>query len=455
MSDTVDCWRPRIHYTPLRGWINDPNGLVYYRGKYHVFAQHNPVAPDNRTPMHWAHAESVDLLRWNHLPIALVPDKPFDIGGCWSGSAAEDEGRLHLVYSGVSGEKAEIQSVCLATSADGIAFGKDRANPVIPGPPPGFSRDFRDPRVFRHGDKWRIVIGTSRDGRGCALLYESSDLVGWKFLGPLAASDGTRGTMWECPDFFMLEGRGVLVVSPIGVPGVGSMALIGRMEEDATRLAVEEMVVLDYGPDLYAPQTMAGPDGRRIMIAWMDHWGSSKPPTVSAGWRGAFTIPRAIAPGPGGKGLSIAPVPELAAARGDVALDGPGSITAETADIDIELEDTGGETGCFEIVLRGSPDGSRGTRISFLKGDDALVLDRTKSGRVSGGITRIPVAAKSGKRIKFRVVLDACSVEVFSGDPPTVPCSALIFPEPGDKILSARVTGNGVGLAGFRAWPVN
>jgi beta-fructofuranosidase len=454
MTDHGDTWRPRLHYTPPRGWINDPNGLVYFRGKYHVFAQHNPAAPDNKSHMHWSHAESADLLRWSHLAVALSPDMPFDSSGCWSGSAAEDSGRLHLVYSGVRGEKVEFQAVCLATSPDGVKFAKHAGNPVIPGPPPGFSHDFRDPRVFRHGGMWRIVIGSSRDGRGCALLYESSDLVGWKLLGPLATSDGTRGTMWECPDFFMLGGRGVLVVSPIGVPGVGSMALIGRMEEDATRLEVEEVVVLDFGPDFYAPQTMEGPDGRRIMIGWMDHWGAPEPPTVTAGWRGALTIPRVIRPGPGGRGLVIEPVAELAVARGTPGLDGRGSISAETADVEVELEAATPGSGRFELILRGSPDGSRGTRITFAAGDDALVLDRTRSGRVPGGISRI-AAAKSGKRIKFRVVLDACSVEVFVGDPPTVPCSALIFPEPGDKILSARVTGNGVGLAGFRAWPVD
>jgi beta-fructofuranosidase len=475
MTDIRDPWRPRLHYTASRGWINDPNGLVHYGGKYHLFAQHNPVGPDNKSPMHWAHADSADLIRWSRLPIALFPDMPYDsLMGCWSGSAAEDGGRLHLVYSGVSGEKAVLQTVCLATSADGVRFAKHPANPVIPGPPEGFSNDFRDPRVFRHGDRWRVVIGSSRDGRGCALLYESPDLVAWKFLGPLATSDGTGGTMWECPDFFPLGDRWTLVVSPIGVPGIGSMALIGRMDDDATRLVVEETVVLDFGPDFYAPQTLAGPDGRRIMIGWMDHWGAPEPPTVAAGWRGALTIPRILCPGPGGRGLAIEPAAGLAAARGPLALDGPGSIEMETGDIEVEIEDSPGGTGQFDLVLRGSRDGCRGTLITFDAGDDALVLDRTGSGRMPGGMTRIPVAgmasfagpavrppaslaaaARSGKRMKFRIVLDACSVEVFAGDPPTVPCSALIFPEPGDKILAARVTGTGVGLAKFHAWPFN
>jgi len=445
-----DPWRPAFHFTPPRGWMNDPNGLILWRGRHQLFYQHNPYSPAPDRPMHWGHADSTDLLRWRHLPIALAPSEPYDAGmGCWSGSAVEDAGRLRLVYTGA--RKIEEQVVCLASGDDGTSFSKDPANPVIAGPPEGFSRDFRDPRVFRWGARWRVVIGASRNGCGCVLLYESEDLRSWFYLGVLAANDGSRGTMWECPDLFPLGDRWVLVVSPLGMPGVGSLAMIGRLADDGKRLEVEEDQILDFGHDFYAPQTMEGTGGRRIMIAWMDRWNSPEPPTVAGGWRGAMTLPREIRPGPGGKGLAIRPVEELAAWRVPLPLQAPGEIEAETADVVVELDSDPALGGELEIVFRGSRDGAEGTRVTYAAGLDEVEVDPTKSGTAARGPRRM-AGRRAGGRVLLRAVLDRCSLEVFAGDPPTGSLSTLIFPRPGDLRIAVRTQGKGIRVRRLEAF---
>jgi beta-fructofuranosidase len=418
-----------------------------------MFSQHYPFKTE-WGPMHWGHADSADLLSWRRLPVAIAPSEPYDLEmGCWSGSAADDGGTLRLVYTAASGAKAETQAVCTAWAPNGLGFAKSPRNPVIAGPPAGFTKDFRDPRVFRYGDSWRLVVGGSREGRGCVLLYESADFESWRHLGVLAESDGSWGHMWECPDLFPLGDRWVLVVSPMGVPGDGSRALIGRLEEDGKRFVIEEAQNLDLGPDFYAPQTMEGPDGRRILIGWMDHWKSPEPPTVAAGWRGAMTLPRVLRPGPGGKGLSIEPVEELAAWHGEeLDLSPGGRCRAGAAEIEASLP--GGGPG-LELTLMGSADGSRGVFLSWNGGTGELEIDPSRSGPASRKPFRIKVPVEGG-RAALRVVADRSSVEVFAGNPPSRAASCLAFPAPGDDFISARASGAGPGavrLRGFRLAP--
>jgi len=448
----ADPWRPLFHYTAAKGWINDPNGLVHFGGRYHMFSQHYPYSGE-WGPMHWGHADSSDLLAWRRLPVALAPSEPYDLTmGCWSGSAVADGDRLSLVYTSATGAKAERQAVCVATSPAGGEFVKHPKNPVIPGPPEGFTSDFRDPRAFRYGNAWRVVVGASRAGKGCVLLYESPDLASWRLLGVLAESDGSLGHMWECPDLFPLGERWVLVVSPMGVPGVGSMALLGRLEDSGARFVIEETRVLDFGPDFYAPQTMEGPAGRRILIGWMDHWKSPDPPTLASGWRGAMTVPRVLRPGPGGRGLAIEPVEELKSWRhegGDIAVGG--KFCAGAADIEVELSAEKGSNGRLEMTLRGSPDGTRGVSLAWSAATGEVLLDPSRSGPAARKPCRMTAPARGGK-LRLRAVLDRCSVEVFAGSPPDSVLSCLVFPAPGDDYLSVAVTGNGLRMAAFRAW---
>ena len=211
-------YRQGYHFMAPASWINDPNGFIQYKGKYHLFYQYNPY--DSKWgSMYWGHAESEDLIKWNHLPIALAPSEFYDDdkdGGCFSGSAVDDNGVLTLMYTGTTtSEEGTVQVQCIATSDDGVNFEKFEGNPVIL---PNFiegNRDFRDPKVWKEGDLWYVVIGTTKNNEGRALLYSSCDLRQWNFVSVLAESHGELGSMWECPDFFKIGDKHVLMLSPM------------------------------------------------------------------------------------------------------------------------------------------------------------------------------------------------------------------------------------------------
>ena len=187
-----------FHFEPHKGWMNDPNGLIYYQGRYHAFFQHNPHEPV-WGPMHWGHAVSQDLLHWEELPIALFPDQPYeDDKGCFSGSAVERDGVLYLFYTAVSKQLGQTQ--CVAVSRDGKAFEKYKGTPVIAAPPAEGSYDFRDPKVVELDGKTYMVCGSGKDGVGKILLYEQGkDLFTWQYVGVLFESS-EYGKVLECPD---------------------------------------------------------------------------------------------------------------------------------------------------------------------------------------------------------------------------------------------------------------
>ena len=171
--------RLRYHFEPKKGWMNDPNGLVWFRGQYHAFFQHNPY-DTVWGPMHWGHAVSSDLLHWEELPIALYPDQPYENGGgCFSGSAIVKDDRLYLFYTSVS-KTAQTQSV--AMSDDGIHFYKYEGNPVIASCPEGH-KNFRDPKVSRIDGTYYMVTGSGNSRAGQVLLFESEDLLHWEYRG--------------------------------------------------------------------------------------------------------------------------------------------------------------------------------------------------------------------------------------------------------------------------------
>ena len=215
--------QPRFHVTGGIGWINDPNGFAPYKGEYHLFFQYYPY--DTKWgPMHWGHVKTSDFVRWERLPAALAPDTDYDRNGCFSGSSVElPDGRQLLMYTGVrnirrrNGKIDSFQTQCIAVG-DGVDYDKYEANPVIDAStlPEGASvHDFRDPKIWREDGKFYAVIGNRpEDGSGSILLYESEDAIHWQFVSVLAACHNQYGRMWECPDFFPLDGKHVLLVSP-------------------------------------------------------------------------------------------------------------------------------------------------------------------------------------------------------------------------------------------------
>jgi len=292
------------HFEPKTGWMNDPNGLCFFRGRYHAFFQHFPYAPC-WGPMHWGHAVSDDLIHWEELPIALYPDKPYDEdAGCWSGSAVVKDDKLYLFYTSASEELGQTQSV--AVSEDGVNFVKYENNPVIPRYPEDGSKDFRDPKVTKFGDEYLMVVGSGKDKTGKILLYKSKNLFNWNYAGVLFESNDYSAVL-ECPDFFPMDGKYILMFSQMGLKTHSTVMLAGDFDgKQFTPLAEFRP---EAGPEFYAPQTFLDGKGRRVMIGWLYHWG--KKLDRGADYAGALTIPREVKMS--GSKLAVFPVEEARA----------------------------------------------------------------------------------------------------------------------------------------------
>jgi len=254
--------------------------------------------------MHWGHATSLDMVNWQHQPVALAPGEAFDRDGCFSGSAVDDNGVLSLIYTGhvwLSGEgnDSAIREVqCLATSEDGIHFTKQG---VVLTPPDNIMH-FRDPKVWREFGYWWMVIGARDEhDRGQVLLYKGNSLRDWTLDRVLAKADDHTGYMWECPDFFPLGGEHILMCSPQGIKAQGndylnlfqSGYLRGTWQPGENLELQQGFSELDHGHDFYAPQSFTAADGRRVVIAWMDMW-ESVMPSKAEGWAGCMTLPREL-----------------------------------------------------------------------------------------------------------------------------------------------------------------
>lgn len=266
--------RPDFHYKPAKGWINDPNGLVYFKGYYHVFYQHSP---NFEYPWHefmyWGHARTRDFLHWEELPLALSPDADYDDRGCWSGTATVKDGVLYLFYASVTG-KTE-QTISMAYSEDGVNFTKYEGNPVIREYPPEGSGDFRDPALCRAGDDYYCVIASGNPEARAArlLLYKSGDLKNWDYLGVMC--EWAEGRFTECPSFMEAGDLFLLTASvvPIGAEHYFTV-MYGDFRDD--KFDVRFMSEVDRGPDQYAGQVFRDHRGRNIMITWIPGWSYAK-----------------------------------------------------------------------------------------------------------------------------------------------------------------------------------
>lgn len=296
-------WYPSYHLAGRAGWINDPNGLIYYDGWYHAFYQHNPY-DTIWGPMHWGHARSKDMLHWEQLPIALAPEGDEDKNGCFSGSAVIYKGKMALIYTGnkFKGDSTSdddlYQVQCLATSDDSIHFHR---HGIVIDTPPGVHH-FRDPKVWEEEGRWYMVVGISSGGVGHVHLYSSDDLKKWNDEGILAkAPDITMGFMWECPDFFRLDDKYVLVFSPQGMARDGyrnvnlyqSGYIIGNWSPGKPFQQETPFIEMDLGDSFYAPQSFLAKDNRRMLIGWMVMWDSYLPESKD-GWAGQLTLPREL-----------------------------------------------------------------------------------------------------------------------------------------------------------------
>ena len=267
--------RLRYHYRPQKGWINDPNGLVWFEGYYHIFYQH---APDHeipwKQPMHWGHARTKDFLTFEELPVALYPDQPYDTDGCWSGTATVKDGVLYLFYASIRKDEEghhAYQTVSVAYSKDGIHFEKYAGNPVIDHYPADGGKDFRDPAVCEIDGRYYCVMATghpeSKTGR--LLLYQSEDLLHWQYRGIMQEWADCKYT--ECPSFFKSTQGYLLAASVCPLEKRHRFSITyGDFCDNVFLPKVTGEV--DRGPDQYAGQAFRDHLGRDLLIAWIPGW---------------------------------------------------------------------------------------------------------------------------------------------------------------------------------------
>lgn len=453
-QNITDQERPEFHLSPRVGWMNDPNGFSYYKDKFHLYYQYYPY-DSQWGPMHWGHVVSDDLLHWEYLPSAIAPDMPYDYVGCFSGSAIElPDGKQLFMYTGVrkeaqpDGGVRDIQTQCLATG-DGMDYEKDPRNPILTVedmPENSSPFDFRDPKMWKCEDgSYRCVTVNDRaDGTGGRiLLYRSEDGYNWKFESVMLSNDGNFGKMWECPDFFSLDGKDVVLVSPQDMlpkdfeyhNGDGTLCLIGKFDETTKTFIPESDQAVDYGIDFYAMQTVEAPDGRRIMIGWMQNWDTCNHRSENSKWFAQMSLPRELSVKNGR--LYQKPVKELDDMRENkveyqnVALE----------DDTISLEKLEGRKIDMELVIRPQDEKNRYkkfavrfaqneqfyTALSFRPHESILKIDRKFSGSRRAYIhQRRCLVNGNSDELKLRIILDKFSVEVFINDGEQV-MSATIF----------------------------
>lgn len=294
--------------------MNDPNGFICYQGKYHLFYQHFPYAPAWGT-MHWGHAVSEDLIHWEHQGTALFPTKDYDRNGIFSGSAVEKDGSMLLYYTAVRYLEEDAQNIhrcpegrfessqAMLVSPDGYQFDNwQRKRKIIPVIRDGKIADAahtRDPKVWRQGDTYYMILGSTLCGEaGCTLFYKSRDGQSWKYAGQ--SRDESYGRILECPDLFRAGEGYVFIGSPMGIMNDGleyadhSICAPAEFTEENCELRRKgQYQFVDWGLDLYAPQTALDKEGRRVMIAWM-----RMPYAVEADdrkpWRGMMCLPRVV-----------------------------------------------------------------------------------------------------------------------------------------------------------------
>ena len=451
--------RPVFHMSSPTGWINDPNGFSVFQGQYHLFFQYHPFSK-KWGPMHWGHCTSKDLIRWEYLPAAMAPDESYDEGGCYSGSAIEVDGEHVLIYTGVmdryldDGFHYYRQVQCMA-KGDGVDYVKYKENPVITGEttPDGSSlEDFRDPKVWKEEDGYYLVVGSrAEDGSGQILLYRSEDLERWEYVTVLDQSGNRYGKMWECPDFFALGDKQILVVSPQDMRAEGlefhngnnSIFIYGQYDKESHEFKREKVTSADYGLDFYASQTLLAQDGRRILVGWMQSWDANITP-ADFQWSGMMTVPRELTLERGR--IYQRPVRELEAYRKDMVQYENLTITGSTV-----LENIRGRF--LELLVEITEFEFDHFRIEFGKNDDyetflqysrkkrCLTIDRTHSGIDRDVVCRrkmeiAPMAGDNGGEVlKLRVLLDKYSVEVFANDGEKVMSSLFYTPLEADGIV--------------------
>lgn len=450
-SDTFDfnydeTYRPQFHFTPEYGWMNDPNGMVYLDGEYHLFYQYNPYG-NMWGNMHWGHAVSTDLVSWTYLPTVIAPDS---LGAIFSGSAVVDAnntagfGKNAIIAIYTSAGKVQSQSIAYSIDK-GRTFTKYAHNPVLPNS--GIT-DFRDPKVSWNevSKQWVMTLATKQT----ITFYGSPNLKTWTKLSEFGNEMGAHGGVWECPDLFPLTYEGktkwVLLVSiNPGGPNGGSATQYFIGNFDGKKFIPDNLpypLWIDYGRDNYAGVTwnnIPEADGRRLFLGWMSNWDYAEK-VPSQNFRSATTLPRELKLVNNGEHLvvSSSPVKEVSSLRGITKTFPNQSVTKESTISQLLTQNK----GTYEIEMNIHPQdvddfgfALKNARNEILKfnfdlKNKKLSIDRTKSGKVdfnkafAAGMTA-PIVKKGN--YKVRILVDKASVELFVNDGETV-LTSTVFP---------------------------
>lgn len=444
--------KPLFHITSQVGWINDPNGFSVFENEYHMFFQYHPYSTI-WGPMHWGHVKSKDLIHWETMPCALAPDEAYDEAGCFSGSALEWNGKHILAYTAVSrikneeGEMEDRQQQAIAIG-DGTNYVKLEKNPVITADmlPEGSSKiDFRDPKIFEEDGKIYMVVGSRhQDGSGQMALFSTEDVENWKFENIICQCNNEYGKMWECPDFFELDQKHVLITSPQSMEATGLemhggnnvIYFVGEYDKEKKEFRRGKATCVDFGLDFYAPQTTLTKDGRRVMIGWLQNWDNYLTPDRQI-WSGMMTIPRELSI-KNGK-LIQTPIKEL----DDIWKDhivfektdlnqekiGNENIAGRVFDMTVKVS---GEFNQFKIQV--AENEKYHTDLIFYQKDNIFTVDRLVSGMTKDLLTNRSMKINPAKEHTFRIIMDKYSLEIFADDGEKVMSSVVYTTLNADKI---------------------
>lgn len=418
MSDSIEVrtsttWRPRYHVSGERNWINDPNGPIHHAGRYHLFFQANEHAPAWGPPS-WGHVSSDDLVTWRRHPVALAPQPGGpDADGCWSGSALVLDGRPAVYYTGVVGHHdARVESVCRAWgSADLLAWERDVANPLVPGPPPGRDSGYhRDPFLWCDGDGWHMLLGSGTvegDRHGQILRYDSPDASAWTYGGvffeaPRTLAGLDLGEHWECPQLVWGDDGAVALIVSCQSPDaerplMHSVGFVGAVHGGRLEAALQG--VIDHGDVFYAPAVCTDARGRTLLWGWLqERLDADRQASLSH--VGALSLPRQAKVDHGGLTLSL--VPEVQHLR-QRRLDGNGRDGYDGRDQMELVAACGGGTGSATWTL-----GADGADVASIGVDLAAGHVAVTTGDQA---LRAPLAARGEHEL--RVFVDGSAVEVF------------------------------------------
>lgn len=408
-------YKPKFHITGEKGWINDPNGIIYFKGLYHVFFQYHPYSCE-WGPMHWGHVISRDLVHWTYQPIALTPGDEFDKDGCFSGTSLVVNDTLYIVYTGFinNNNPDDIKQIqCLASSQDGIHFKKHGV--IIDGsqlPKEYKPCDFRDPKLIQKNGLFYLLVAAKRkEGGGSIVAFKSLDLFNWEFVNDVLPHK-SEGGMIECVDYH--NDLGIILYSEQDFPKDNDHCLnihsceyeLGHLDESLKFVPNSPKTLIDYGFDFYAPQVT---DEDHYLIGWMNMWGRNNPST-EYGFAGMLTVPRKITIENGKMRQKPVIFGEL---KGETTISGVYNNRLSVGTLELKVKDL----EALSINLR---EGENEVTKFYLKNNE-FFFDRSHSGKPITGLEEDELSKAGIRKMPYfkqeedtiYIVMDKYSIELF------------------------------------------